>query len=175
MHINHKIKIDLREFFKYGKFDYLQIGQTKEWIHNNFPAPDEEYEDIWRYGNLELYFTDDRLVQISTQSIESISGGEKLQLETWIFEQPELLTLHYVLSQLLVERIEFEVKHSMTAYNCQTSVRLLESGIFLSFQPLQPDKVDDVTKWYKEDQKRIDPNEYLLVAFTCLGAGKLNE
>jgi integrase len=27
-----KIEINIFDFFKYGKFDYIKLGQTKEWI-----------------------------------------------------------------------------------------------------------------------------------------------
>ena len=63
MKLKGKINIDFEEFFTTGKFDFLKLGKTKEWILNNFPDPDgfDEYpeiykDDIWRYGNIELHF-----------------------------------------------------------------------------------------------------------------------
>ncbi|MGD1909931.1 MAG: hypothetical protein ACFB2X_03435 [Rivularia sp. (in: cyanobacteria)] len=37
MKFNHKIKINIQEFITSGKFDYIEIGQAKDWILNNFP------------------------------------------------------------------------------------------------------------------------------------------
>ena len=63
MQLQHRITIDLLEFIQSAKFDYIKLGQTKEWILNNFPDPDglqdsaEVYDNpIWWYGNIELHF-----------------------------------------------------------------------------------------------------------------------
>jgi len=58
MVLSHPITINLLTFFKTGKFDYLKLGKTKEWILNNFPDPDGDFEkeeylknhvNIWQY------------------------------------------------------------------------------------------------------------------------------
>ena len=36
---NHKVEIDMLKLFKTGKFDFLKMEQSKEWILNNFPDP----------------------------------------------------------------------------------------------------------------------------------------
>lgn len=69
MDIKDKIKIDFLEFFKFGKFDFIKLGQTKEWILNNFPEPDSRFDsemlkngcDIWTYGDIEFHFTGQEL------------------------------------------------------------------------------------------------------------------
>jgi len=45
----------LLELFKTGKFVFIKIGQSKNWILNNFPYPDDfeagktlETSEIWR-------------------------------------------------------------------------------------------------------------------------------
>ena len=67
--INHKINISIQDFFIKGKFDYLKPGQSKSWILDNFPAPDDfggakvfEKATIWRYGNIELHFIEGKVV-----------------------------------------------------------------------------------------------------------------
>jgi hypothetical protein len=111
------IEIDLLTFIRTGKFDYLKLGQTKQWIINNFPDPDETYPDsyqapIWRYGNIELHFTDnEKLFLIYSDYLDTLDGGQNLRLEKWIFNEPEKLTLDYVIQCLNKERIGFSVQH----------------------------------------------------------------
>jgi hypothetical protein len=76
MHLKHKITIDLLDFIKYGKFDYIKIGKSKEWIINNFPDPDflskspEVYNHpIWQYGNIEFHFNNEELFLIYSDYI----------------------------------------------------------------------------------------------------------
>ena len=38
MKIKEPIVIDFKAFFTTGKFDYLKLGSSKEWVINNFPA-----------------------------------------------------------------------------------------------------------------------------------------
>ncbi len=63
MKLPNKIKIDLLDFIKNGKFDYIKLGQTKELILKNFADPDDFSIDflnpnytIWFYGNIEFHF-----------------------------------------------------------------------------------------------------------------------
>lgn len=99
MKLSDTIKIDLLEFFKTGKFDYLKLGLTKEWIINNFPDPDGMSKScykhpIWRYGNIELHFHDDQtLFLIYSDYIDTLDGGKSLRLNKWILEEPEKLTM----------------------------------------------------------------------------------
>lgn len=36
MKLNHKIDIDLKDFILNGKFDFVELGQTQEWLAQNF-------------------------------------------------------------------------------------------------------------------------------------------
>lgn len=80
MKLKDPIQVDLLEFFRIGKFDYLKLGQTKEWIINNFPDPDgmntDTYESpIWVYGNIELHFNDDEtLYLIYSDYIDTVTN-----------------------------------------------------------------------------------------------------
>src|SRR5688572_27353657 len=118
MKLLHTIKIDLLDFFKTGKFDYLKIGKSKEWILNNFPNPDgfEDYReqllngDIWHYGNVELHFDKDILFLIFSDYLHDLSGGDSIEISKWILNEPDRMNLDYVMSQLNAERIDFEKK-----------------------------------------------------------------
>ena len=169
MRLQHKIEIDLLDVFKTGNFDCVKIGKTKEWILNNFPAPDDyeagnsfDLAGFWRYGNIEFYFDEDRLSQISTNYIDTLDGGEGLHIKKWIFAEPEKLTLQYVLQHLIKERIGFQVRYKIGTYLCHTTIGLLDAGVDLIFQPIE-EEVEDVEKWYTVDQKLIDPNNHMLM------------
>lgn len=120
MEFNHKIEIDLLGFLKTGKFDYLKIGQTREWFVNNFPNPDNFTEgdnwktgrfEIFKYGDIEIHFKDDKLFLIHADYFKVIDGGPSLELKRWIFKKHSLkLNLLYVSSELLKEVVDFQVK-----------------------------------------------------------------
>lgn len=115
MKLNTKIKIDLLEFIKNGKFDYIKLGQTKEWIINNFPDPDGFSTDflspkctIWTYGNIEFHFDKtNKLFLIFSDYLHELDGGESLDLNKWVFEDYSKLTLMYVLTQLNRQKIDY--------------------------------------------------------------------
>jgi hypothetical protein len=172
MKLNHKIKINLFEVFKSGKFDFIKIGKDKNWILNNFPEP-EDYEAgktlesarLWRYGNIEFHFENHILTQIFTNCIDTIDGGEHIELDKWIFEAPEQLTVEFVTKHLTENRIDFWTKNKMTAFMCQTSIWLTKSNVYLNFQPIQSKNTDFET-WHNKIMKSINPNEYRLSSFT---------
>jgi len=115
MKLKTKIDIDLLEIFKTGKFNYLKLGQTKEWILNNFPDPDNYSvdasvfeNDVWCYGDIELHFRkDSTLFLIFTNHIDSLEGGRSLSLNKWILNNPKYLALEKLLGHLVLERIDF--------------------------------------------------------------------
>jgi len=121
MKINHKIDIDLLEFTKNGKFDVLKNGQTRQWVLNNFPDPDD-FEDgvswkngdseIFTYGDFELHFSHDILFLIFADFEGLIDEGDSLTFSNkWIFEkETSKLNLPYVMNELLKAKIDFSTK-----------------------------------------------------------------
>ncbi|EHC1583774.1 hypothetical protein JT374_001857, partial [Listeria monocytogenes] len=60
MKLNKPVEIEMETFIQKGEFDCIKIGQTKEWILNNFPDPDSISNIghnlyIWLYGNIEFH------------------------------------------------------------------------------------------------------------------------
>lgn len=140
MKLKHTINIDFLEFFKTGKFDYLKIGQNREWIKHNFPDPEDwgcgdddrvENARIWRYGNIELHFDKDLLWLIFSDYIGDLDGGEHLVLDKWILAEPDKLTLGYVVQKLLEEAIAFELKYKMNGEIIE--LHLTESTVVIGF------------------------------------------
>lgn len=123
MKINHRIEIDLLEFTRSGKFDVLKNGQTREWVLNNFPDPDDfENGESWRkgefeifnYGDFELHFSHDILFLIFADFAGKIDEGKSLTFSNkWIFEEDTAkLNLPYVINELLKEKIDFSTKRN---------------------------------------------------------------
>jgi hypothetical protein len=110
MKLKTPIEIDFLGFFKTGKFDCLKLGQSKEWILNNFPNPDSRFDleseksgfDIWTYDDIELHFENDILFLIYSDHWYEwkLEGGENLNLDKWIFDDISRLTLNYVLESI---------------------------------------------------------------------------
>ncbi len=156
MKLNTKIQIDLLDFVKYGKFDYIELGNDKQWIINNFPNPDGFNESffqdkcsIWRYGNLEFHFDGAVLYQIYSDYINQLNAGEQIQLDKWILATPSKLTLLYVIEHLNNENIEYKKVNFL-----QAQVQLiLQSGVILGF--------DNLSK-----QNDISVNQFLLSYFS---------
>ena len=138
MKLKEKVIIDFEAFFTFGKFDFLKLGKTKEWILNNFPDPDGFDEnpdivqyDIWLYGNIELHFNKDKLFMIFSDYINKLDGGNFLKLKKWFLKDSELLKLSDVIDHLNEKHIDFSKKKN---HIVKSSVMLkLQSGVELSF------------------------------------------
>lgn len=164
MQLKHKITINFLEFFKTGKFDCLKLGQTKEYILNNFPDPDcfnegiefLNHGSIWTYGNIELHFdAENRLFLIFSDYINTLTGGNNLILEKWILETPQELNLINVIKHLNKENIDFEKRIEKTLG--QIKIKLLKSNVNLSFLS---EEISEL--------KIADPNNYILGAFSLM-------
>lgn len=150
MQIEHKITIDLLEFVKTGKFDYLKLGKTKDWVLSNFPNPDGAMngfdafkEDIWCYGDIELHFNRNELFLIHSDNIHSLDGGESLEFKKWIFSLPDNLNLPYVIDCLIQERINFRIENHVFGREPFVDLCVIESGVLLGFSLVESIKKRD--------------------------------
>lgn len=155
MNLKEKIKIDFLEFFKFGKFDFIKLGQTKEWILNNFPEPDSRFSgemlkngfDIWTYGDIEFHFSGQELFLIFSDHFRTLKGGKKLKLDKWILSDIGKLNLLYVSSELNSNSIDFKKKTD----NLCVTLRL-NSGVELTFENIN-------------ETDNLNANEFQMVAF----------
>lgn len=175
MKLNHKIQVDILEVFKSGKFEFIKPGQTKEWILNNFPDPDDfeagktlPTADLWSYGDIDFYFHGGHLTQIFTDDIDTLDGGEKITIKKWILDKPNTLSVQFVIQNLISTRVSFLVKHHLLEHVSQTSVGLVESCVHLNFQPIDSEVSKRFDELDKSDKKRINPNTYVLCSITLM-------
>jgi len=155
MNFKEKIEIDFLEFFKFGKFDLIRLGQTKEWILKEFPEPDSRFTgemlkngfDIWTYGDIEFHFAGQELFLIFSDYFKTLKGGKKLKLNKWILSDISKLNLLYVLTELNIKGIDYKKRTD----NLSVTLRL-NSGVELTFENIN--KTDN-----------LSPNEFQMVAF----------
>jgi len=136
MKLNHKIKINLLDFIKTGKFDYVTLGKTKEWMENNFPEPDFKHtfkksSALWGYGDFEIYFTNDETSMIYTDRIETLESGNHLEIDKSIFGIYEKCTLVDIQSKFNEIEIDYQVKHLVKLE--QVILKISKSNVELSF------------------------------------------
>ena len=165
------INIDLLTFIKTGKFDYIKLGQTKEWIIENFPDPDDTYQDnynspIWFYGNIEFHFhEDEKLFLIYSDYIDTLDGRQSLRLQKWIFDEPDKLTLDNVIRHLTKERVDFKIEYRTLSTGDTTAIlEIIASHVNLSFA--LPENDDEGYEQYLQKLKDVDSNLFRLYSFS---------
>lgn len=174
MKMARKIPIDMRDVLRTGRFDCLQIGQTKEIILHNFPDPDAwggsseqsviiEGSPIWRYGNIELHFDGPRLFLIFSDYLDELQGGESLAVDPWFLHRPEKMTLLEVIRTLNDERIDF-TKKTRNHGESEDVTLVLASGVALQFDRRAP----TMRSFEQPEGPVVDPNEMRLSCFSIM-------
>ena len=167
------LDIDLLSFITSGKFHYIELGQTKEWITNNFSDPDETYKDnynspIWFYGNVEFHFDENEILfLIYSDHIDTLDGGQSIRLEKWIFKVSENLTIEKIIRHLVRERITFKLEFGTLSSGYSTAtIEIEQSQVKLSFA-LQENEEEDYEQ-YLVRCKSEDSNLFRLFSFSLM-------
>ncbi len=171
MRLKEKLVIDFKQFFKFGKFDFIKLGKTKEWVIHNFPDPDGYLDhssvfkdDIWRYGNIEFHFHQEELFLIYSDYVDTLAGGDSLELEKWFLSKPTQFDLLCVMRFLNEERVDFAKK---TSTAIPSSVVLeLTSGVDLGFA-LEEEEEEDYLA-YCNRSKSEDQSKFRLISFSLM-------
>ena len=133
----NKVTIDLFDFIKSGKFDCIKIGQTREWILNNFPNPDGfndggnwrngEFE-IFTYGDFELHFSNDILFLIFADFAGEFDPGKSLLFSNkWFFEKDtSQLNVSFVINELIAKRINFSTTINKKLFSVTLKIDKIE-------------------------------------------------
>ena len=140
MKLDKKIDVDILDFLKYGKFDYIKLGQTKDWILNNFPDPDDQSKSILKYGDIEFHFDENILFLIFSEDFNNfeLNGGKKINVINWIFNELSELTLINVLKLLNEKDINYKKDENKWFIKIR-----LESGVELTFDN---DEIENLNK-----------------------------
>lgn len=151
MRYHFPISIDMYEFLTTGRFDYLEIGQTAEMILQMFPAPEcvakgllvKKGWNIWLYGNIELHFFDDKLVQIRADfdTETGLRGGRWLSLNTWFLSASGKLDFHSVVDKFIGCNLDFIKVDTPSAL-----VLRLQSGVELLFEKCGKHRLSALSK-----------------------------
>lgn len=155
MKFNHKININIFEFFINGNFDCIQLGQSQEWITHHFPKPKQisTNQRIWQYDDLELYFKNKQLTAIYC---DKLSHQKPLYFGKNIFINRHFLTdKHYD----LISVIEILNQNQINFQKIQKFglvYLILQSHVQLIFNP-----VDDVFN----HTNHCNQNQFILTSF----------
>ena len=157
MKLNHKIDIDLKAFILNGKFDFVEIGQTQEWLAQNFADPDDrgdgrEQVELWRFGTIEFYFFEKELFQIFCDGLHQLKKSRSLNIQPWVLKKYKKMTLSKFLKILNKEQVNYSVKHDSSLNNA--IVKISKSQVTVYFSP----------EYGVED---VQPPQYLINGF-CL-------
>jgi len=165
MKLNHKIKIDLKEFILQGKFDHLKLGMTKDKVLTILPEPEGwnskngfRKASAWVYGDFELYFQEDKLYMIFTDHLNTLNGGEYLEIDRWIFESGKKIILSEFVLLLIDDGIDFQKKTNVIN---QVILEILGADVYISF-----DKQEEPTYFAKAQTKDLSlPSNFELGSF----------
>ena len=156
MKSKNELNIKLLDFFKYGEFDCIKLGQTKEWILNNFPEPDSQEEvgmdimcEIWKYGSIEFHFTENKILFLifSDAWFNKFEEAKNIKIDKWIFKNIKKLNLINVIkifneNEINYQKIEDKLKIKLK----------LESDIEITFENIK-------------NANKLNKNKYIITSF----------
>ena len=147
--------IDLRDFFRSGRFGPIHLGMTKHEVESLFGKPQDwggtfpwwleekllqarkftlpySAYPIWKYDEMEFFFGDERerLYQIFCDHLGKLKGaGKAFYLEKWLFQSGESLVYQKLERGLLEEGIAF--KHTRDKLCGEL---ILGSGVIIAYE-----------------------------------------
>ncbi|WP_417396992.1 hypothetical protein [Gimesia chilikensis] len=92
--------MSLEEFFRTGVLGEISLGMSRESVSSLLGSPDlwgpsnaknVETATIWKYGDIEFYFSRaNRLFQIFSDDFEIPTGGKTLHIDPWVIHDKML-------------------------------------------------------------------------------------
>ena len=134
--LKNPVNVDLFKFVTKGEFDYIENGQTKEWILNNFPDPDQIGDmghglSVWLYGRIEFHFDKEILFSIWCDNFIDFTAGKNIKLDKWIFNDVKKLNVSKMITILNQNKLNFTLIHKYGS----VIIRILDSNVDLYFSP----------------------------------------
>lgn len=94
------ILVSLRTFLETGEFGQIRLGMSRQQILDSLGHPDTwnkmtpQEATIWKYGSIELYFPAkvDSIFMIFCDNLNPLTGGENIDLQTWLLSPDWTLT-----------------------------------------------------------------------------------
>ncbi|NHN25681.1 hypothetical protein FIA58_008320 [Flavobacterium jejuense] len=87
----NSLQLNLTQFIKTGKFNFISLGVHKNELLANGFYPDDwlnnetiESSKIWKYGNFEFHFDNNSsLKEILNNYVPKLDGGKKIHIQDW--------------------------------------------------------------------------------------------
>ena len=150
------INLNLTKFITEGKFGFLKLGDTKQYIEHNFFPPEDwlygknkETSSIWRYGNFELHFDQNNaLIGIFNDYVPNLDGGEFITICDWwiLTKEKNSPNLNETIQEL--NRLKLDFKKSTN--NSDLITLNLKNKVYLVFENTS-------------EIMNLNPNKYNLV------------
>lgn len=85
------MQVSLQEFLSSGSFGRIELGASRSSMERHLGPPENwlvdglgyETSAIWNYGDVEFHFQLDTLSMIFMDDFSTLSGGEKIELDSW--------------------------------------------------------------------------------------------
>lgn len=131
------MKASLKEFIQSGSLNSLEVGMSRAAVEQSLGAPPSwearargyRKADIWKFGDIELYFQDDVLWMIFADDFEVPNGGSQIELDAWIIRGE--LTQAQAEQHLAAEGIRY--RQEAFPYNDNGVHLVADSGTVLAF------------------------------------------
>lgn len=107
------IMFSIRALVVEGQLAGVRAGDPREAVHARLGPPDEqlagaeEYEEIGRYGNFEILFSDETASTLSHHDLGNLQAGPGRELDAWILGGPAALDRETVAARLVAEQVPF--------------------------------------------------------------------
>lgn len=117
------IAASLEEFARTGRLGLLSIGLTRAEVLSSLGAPTDyaagkpiEQSDIWKYGDVEVYFADEVVWLVHFDWFDVPNGGPTLRIEPWVIRRG--LPLNLLEDALHSSSIEFTAGRDPSNPDC---------------------------------------------------------
>jgi len=132
--------LNITEFITEGKFGFVDLGDTKEYIEDNLSSPEDwlsgkskESSAVWRYGNFEFHFDkDNTLVGIFNDYVPNVEGGEFITICDWWILKKENKSPSLIETIDELNRLKLDFKKSTN--NVDIVTLNLSNKVYLVFE-----------------------------------------
>ena len=132
-----QISVSMQDFLRTGEFGPIKLGISHTELQGYLGDPKnwgpypkaKQHAGIWKYGDIEFHFhfKEDALVGIFSDHVETLNGGNAINLDPWIFHGGLLAfdALERLAAAISYERIHWTLDDDTERYWVGAGVELL--------------------------------------------------